>query len=144
MDWIEEYKLKVTKGKMKGLYVLLGTIPGVLVCVLFALIFNSIYGLFVGLAVFGGIANIIVGIDIMLSYKMVYRKYNGNYICFYITPLKNYLIINDEIQCEGGVMQLSYYGQLDDGTDVMVRVSAWNGDKQFIIGGTQNHTLNIL
>lgn len=139
-NWVERYKSKARKTRWAG----------------FALLLISIffYGLFFFFVPLGNanlsddawwlalimfvVPNVgLVASVMMLCTKVVHRKYNGSHICFYVAPIKNYLIIDDEIQYEGGPDTRYYYGQLPDGTDVAVKVTIW-GDIKLAMGSTNN------
>lgn len=85
-----------------------------------------------------------VTIIVCCSVKVAWRKYNDNYIIFYASPTLNYLIVNGEIECSGGMTQGDYYAQLPDGTDIHVNMSLWTGSVKFSIGKTENHTISFI
>ena len=75
--------------------------------------------------------------------KIVWRRYNGYDICLYIGPIKNYLIIENEIQYEGGPFTRYYYGQLPDRTAVAVKITAVLGNVKFAIGEFNNINMSF-
>ena len=138
-NWVERYKSKVRKMRWAGFALLLATIFS------YVLFFVAIGNGYVGddtwyipvlLVVIPWLVVFPASV-LMLCTKVVHRKYNGSHICFYVAPIKNYLIIDDEIQYEGGPGTHYYYGQLPDGTDVAVKVTIW-GDVKFAMGSTNN------
>ena len=141
MKWINEYKKKVKKDKLKGLYILLATI---IIFVTMLIAANNSYkneDLFGAIAVFTVFIGVFCSATFLMC-KVVYRKYNNEYICLYVAPVKNYLIINNEVQYEGGPFTRYYYGQLSDGTDVAVKISGF-GDVKFAIGSFNNHNISF-
>jgi hypothetical protein len=57
--------------------------------------------------------------------QVVRQKYSGYTVCFFIAPVKNYLIVEGELQSDGGPFQRRYYGQLPDGTSIVVKMSGF-------------------
>lgn len=135
MNWINEYKNKAKKMKLLGLLFVLFTILAEIAFIYCVRdVVNEVWPAFIVL----GIAWVGFCISIMcLMCRVVYRKYNDNYICLYIAPVKNYLVINDEVQYEGGPFTRHYYGQLRDGTDITVKLGSF-GDVKFAIGDFNN------
>lgn len=135
MNWVNEYKNKAKQMKIIGLLIILFTILTEVILILFTLnIFNEVWPalIFMGIAFLG----ICFSITFLMC-KVVYRKYNDNYICLYIAPVKNYLVINNEVQYEGGAFTHHYYGQLRDGTNITVKLGSF-GDVKFAIGDFNN------
>ena len=83
----------------------------------------------------------LVSFILLLSCKVVWRKYNDHYFCLFMTPTRNYFIIDNELQCEGGWFQYDYYGQLPDGTSVTVKVSSLTGSVKFAVGDFNNYNI---
>ena len=140
MNWINEYKNKAKKMKLLGLlFVLFTTLAEIAFIYSVRDVVNEVWPAFIVL----GIAWVGLTISITcLMCKVVYRKYNDNYIGLYIAPVKNYLVIHDEVQYEGGPFTHHYYGQLRDGTDITVKLGSF-GDVKFAIGAFDNHNLSI-
>ena len=129
MNWIDEYRKRVliVKGLSLGMIV-------VCVAVSLALIFgvgasNSIT------VVWNIVASIIATASFILfiGTRLVWRRYKGYYICFYMSPIRNSLIVQNQIQFVGGITQFNYYGELPDGTQVMVKIG-FLGNVKFAIG----------
>ncbi len=139
MDWINYYKDEVKKYKRIGGILLLSsiamTVMGIAVVTQTG---NALAGI---LALVSMLALFPVSIFILLGVKLSYRRYKDVYIALYFGLMKNYLIIDGEVQFEGGIAQYSYYGQLGDGTEVLAKVSVWSGDVQFIIGTEENYNI---
>ena len=134
MNWINKYKNKAKQMKIIGLLIILFTILAEVILILSTLdIHNEVWPALIFMG------NVFLGICFSITFlmcKVVYRKYNDNYICLYIAPIKNYLVINDEVQYEGGPFTQHYYGQLRDGTDITVKLGAF--DVKFAIGDFNN------
>ena len=142
MNWINKYKRKARKTKTTGVVLLLVSI----ICFVsgMALIDSDISDGWFAFIMIGWFVNLWVSLFCLFGSKVVYRKYNNDYICVYIAPIKNYLIINNEVQYEGGMAMWSQYlyGQLPDGTDVAVKLSGF-GDVKFAIGSFNNHNVSF-
>ena len=135
MNWINEYKKKAKKMKLVGVLLLIVTVlaEGIFIYSVRDVV-NVVWPAYIVLGI------PVLGISMAIWFlmcKVVYRKYNDNYICLYISLVKNYLVINDEVQYEGGSFTHHYYGQLRDGTDITVKIGSF-GDVKFAIGGFNN------
>ena len=135
MNWVNKYKNKAKKMKLLGVLWFLVT---VLAEVIYVYSVRDVKNVTWPAFIIFGIAWLGLSMAITcLMCKVVYRKYNDNYICLYIAPVKNYLVINDEVQYEGGPFTHHYYGQLRDGTDITVKLGSF-GDVKFAIGDFNN------
>ena len=135
MNWVNKYKDKAKKMKLLGVLWFLVT---VLAEVIFVYSVRDVKKDAWPAFIFFGIAGLGLYMALAcLMCKVVYRKYNDNYICLYIAPVKNYLVINDEVQYEGGPFTHHYYGQLRDGTDITVKLGSF-GNVKFAIGAFNN------
>ena len=135
MNWINKYKNKAKQIKIIGLLIFLFTILAEIAFIYSVRdVVNEVWPAYIIL----GIAwvGLCISAICLICSKVVYRKYNDNYICLYCTPVKNYLVINDEVQYEGGPFTQHYYGQLRDGTDITVKLGAF--DVKFAIGDFNN------
>ena len=133
MGWIDEYKktVLIIKGLCLGLVV-------ISVAVSVALIFGvgATNSITVAWNILASII-VMVSVIVLLGTRIVWRRYKGYYICFYMSPIRNCLIIQNEIQFVGGWTQLNYYGELPDGTQVMVKLG-FLGNVKFAIGDFNN------
>lgn len=139
MDWINDYKDEVKKYKCIGGILLLFSIAMMVICIpVVTQTGNVMAGI---LALISLIALFPVSLFILFGVKITYRRYKDVYIALYFSGIKKYLIIDGEVQMEGEITQYSFYGQLDDGTEVVAKVAVWSGDVQFIIGTEENHNI---
>ena len=139
MNWVNKYKNKAKRMKLIGLFIFIFTILAEVKLISYTLDVNEPWPLliFMGIAFWGIYFSVL-----FLLCKVVYRKYNNNYICFYVAPIKNYLVINNEVQYEGGPFTHYYYGQLRDGTDITVKLGYF-GEVKFAIGYFNNFNLSF-
>lgn len=131
--WIDKYVEKAQKYKKYGVIII--------VCTLLFTVFAIAAGVFCGLTVDINMDPLVpvfvviyliwvfapalfISLSLLLS-QVVRQKYRGYTICFFIAPVKNYLIIEDELQSFGGPFQRRYYGQLPDGTSIVVKMGGF-------------------
>ena len=131
MYWIEKYQTRVLICKIMSITLYAVSIFLMIIGIMYENPWMAIPW-FLGI-VFG---------SIFLFTKVTYRKCKEYYICFYVGPIKNYLIIEDEIQFEGGPFQHNYYGQLPDGTEVAAHLGSF-GNVKFAIGSFNNQNISF-
>lgn len=129
MEWVEYYKSKVKNAR------LIGAILGVTVTISY--IIFCLAADFPSMFTFLPFVLVII-LAPCLSYRVNFRKVREEYIIVYQKPFRSELIINGEIQCEGGAFQYDLYGQLSDGTQVHAKLSQWSGNVKFAIGDFAN------
>ena len=145
MEMLDYWKSKVRKLRLRGIQLLLISIA--ILAIFIILVANDLFDdaefVFPILGITIWVLPII-GFVLLISPRLAWRKYNGNFIIYYGGIIKKHLIINEEIQAIGGAFQYDFYGQLPDGTDVHVNVSSWSGNVKFSLGSTNNHNISFL
>ena len=132
-EWIIEWK-----NKRKKVFVNLGISAAIMFAITMMTIGLTDYNyFFLSVCIFSGTAVFFVGILLLvclIELKIRIRKFDDYYIVFYSGILKNYLIIENEIQDVGGATTYSYYGTLPNKKPVNVHVNFWTGNVKILVG----------
>ena len=139
MNYVEEYQRKARNIRLIGLSVMLA---GILLFIIAMCSIESWAGAVIGICASSGWVSFFVGLIILCSPRVAWRKYNGHYIIFYDGVIHGYLIIDGEVEAVGGGFQHDLYAQLPDGTDVHVNCKDTN--VKFAIGHADNHNISFI
>ena len=138
--WVIRYQNEMRNLKWKMVFMLVCWILIVVILVMLSIRYEDFEGVAMGLILGGSFAVLVAFFAGIIGTKMRCRKYGEYYIVFYAGFFKNYLIIEDEVQ-DSACFESYYYGQLPDGTQVVVKTSASGGGVKFAFGDSQNLNL---